>query len=89
MLVVRGRKATHPPPPLHGVRLWKDIEKTCRRKHPRAPPVKWLWKEKSTEAVLAFLRDTRVGCSTRRKPSEEYDGGVSGGEGEEGVPGPP
>ena len=91
MLVVRGGgKATQPPPPLHGVRLWKDIEKTCGRKHPRAPPVKWLWKEKSTEAVLAFLRDTRVGCiSTRRKPPEEYDGGVSGGEGEEGVPGPP
>ena len=36
------------------------------------PSVRWLWKEEATEAVLSFLRDTRVGCiSTRRKPREE------------------
>ena len=41
--------------------------------------------------MLAFLRDTRVGCiSTRRKPPEEdFEGNGSGGEGEEGGPGPP
>ena len=31
-------------------RLWKDIGKAHGWKHPRAPSVKWLWKEKSTEA---------------------------------------
>ena len=57
---------------------WKD---------PRAPSVK-LWKEKATEAVLVFLRNTRVGCiSTRRKPpEEEYDG--EGGDIEEEEDGP-
>ena len=51
----------------------------------RAPSVKRLCKEKATDAVLAFLRDTRVGCiSIRRKPpEEECDGeGEDGGEGE-------
>ena len=42
--------------------------------------------------MLAFLRDTRVGCiSTRKKPPEEEcegDGG-DGGEDEEAGPGPP
>ena len=42
-------------------RLWRDIGKACGRKRPRAPSVKRLWKEKATEAVLVFSRDTRVG----------------------------
>ena len=65
-------------------------------KHPRAPSGKWLWKEKSTEAVLAFLESTRVGCiSARRRLSEEVAeaesvaGFGSGDEGEEGGAGPP
>ena len=35
-------------------RLWKGIGKAHGRKHPRAPSGEWLWREKSTEAVLAF-----------------------------------
>ena len=39
---------------------------------PQGPSGKWLWKEKPTEAVLAFLGSTRVGCiSARRTPPEE------------------
>ena len=43
-------------------KLWKEIGKVHEWKHPRAPSGKWLWKEKSTEAVLVFLKSTRVGC---------------------------
>ena len=51
---------------------------------------KWLWKEKFTEAVLAFLGSTKIGCiSARRTPPEEVDGADMGDEGEEGGPGPP
>ena len=42
-------------------KVWKVIGKVCEWKHPRAFSVKWLWKERATEAVLDFLRDTRVG----------------------------
>ena len=50
-----------------------------------------MWKEKSTEAVLAFLRDTRVGCVRveRRLPEDAGVRTGSGDEGEEGGPGPP
>ena len=62
-------------------------------KRPRAPPVRWLWREKSTEAVLDFLGSTRVGCiSARRAVPEEVDRadlGNVGDEGEAGGPGPP
>ena len=48
------------------------------------------WKEKSTEAVLAFLGSTRAGCiSARRVAPEDADGSGRGNEGEEGGPGPP
>ena len=72
-------------------RLWKDIGKAQEWKHPRAPSGKRLWKEKSTEAVLAFLRDTRVGCvrAERRLPEDAGVRTGSGDEGEEGGPGPP
>ena len=72
-------------------RLWEDVGKACEWNHSRAPSVKWLWKEKTTEEVLKFLRDAGVGCiSTRRKPpEEERDGDGSGGEGEEDGLGPP
>ena len=56
-------------------RLWKDIGKAHGWKHPRASSGNWLWKEKSTEEVLAFLGSTRVGCiSARRTPQEDWDG---------------
>ena len=73
-------------------RLRKDIGKACGWKHPRALSAKWLWKEKATEAVLRFLRDTGVGCiSTRRKPPEEECDGDEAGRGDdvEGRPDPP
>ena len=56
------------------------------------PSVKWLWKEKATDAVLRFLKGTRVGyISTRGKPPVKEYGrdGTDGGEGEEYEPGPP
>ena len=53
-------------------KLWKDIGKARGWKHPRAPSGKWLWREKSTETVLAFLGSSRVGCiSARREVPEE------------------
>ena len=63
-------------------RLWKDIGNGCGWKHPRTPSVKWLWKEKATEAVLEFLRDTRVGKPPPAGGGEDTDR-------EEGGPGPP
>ena len=67
-------------------RLWKDIGKAQEWEDPRVPSGKWLWKEKSTEAVLALLRDTRVGCVRveRRLPE---DAGVRTGSGDEGEEG--
>lgn len=74
-------------------KLWKDIYtgKAYEWKHPRAPSVRWLWKEKSTEVVLGFLGSTRVECiSTGRTiPEERNCGAGSGGEGKEDGPGPP
>ena len=73
--------------------MWKTIGKACGWKHPKAPSVKHLWKDKykATEAVLDFLRDTGVGymLNLRRLSGEE---GGEGGEGEineEDGPGPP
>ena len=66
--------------------LWREIGNTQGPPWPRGP-----WEEKATEAVLRFLRGTRVGCiSTRRKPPEEEcvgqgEGGEEG-ESEEGRP---
>ena len=58
-----------------------------------------LWKEKAVEAVLEFLRDTRVGCrpvviagigsSAEEGNDSEGEGGGDGSEGGEGGPGPP
>ena len=56
------------------------------------PPVKWLWREKSTGAVLDFLGSTRVGCIRVRStvPEEAARADLSaGGGGEEGGSGPP
>ena len=68
-------------------RLWKDIGKALRWKRPRAPSVRYLWEGKATDAVLEFLRTTRVGCrGLGRVPPEDRGEEVNG---EEGGPGPP
>ena len=56
-------------------------------KRPRAPSVRYLWEEKATDAVLEFLRTTRVGCVGTGRISSEKRGEDESGE--EGVPGPP
>lgn len=72
-------------------RLWKNADKDCGWKLPRAPMARLLWKEKAVEAVLEFLRDTRVGCRStvmaRIGPPVEEKRDVGGDE--EGGPGPP
>ena len=64
--------------------MWKRIGKECGRKYPRAPSVRLLW-ETAMEAVLEFLRDTRVGLRASDMAvigtPEEAEGEVSEGEG--------
>ena len=38
----------------------KDREE-CHWDRPRAPALRWLWREEATGAVLDFLESTRVG----------------------------
>ena len=47
-----------------------------------------LWQGRATEAVLEFLRDTRVGCWAKAASRPAEDVG-QGDEGEEDGPGPP
>ena len=70
-------------------RLWRRVAKDCRWKHPKAPAVRKLWKGRATEAVLEFLRDTRIGGwqTSRVKALAEVE--AAGSEGEENGPGPP
>ena len=98
MLVERGRKETDPPPPVYGVQgmgtpdqeAVEGLGKAQGWRHPRAPSVRCLWREKSTGAVLDFLGSTRVGCiRARRVVPEEAARAVSGDEGEGGGPGLP
>ena len=67
--------------------MWKDIGEACEWEHPRIPSVRLLWDGPATEAVLEFLRTTRVGCIGAERLSPEDRGEVS--DGEEGGPGPP
>ena len=68
--------------------MWKKIGEECRWKHPRAPSIKHLWKDKATDAGLEFLRDTRMRyLVTARRLSREEEG--EGEENEEDGPGPP
>lgn len=68
--------------------MLKEIQKACEWKHPCTPSVRLLWDGRATDAVLEFLRTTRVGCiGTERVPPEEGEGEDS--EGEEGGLGPP
>ena len=68
-------------------RLWKDAGEACRWERPRAPSVRHLWEAKAADAVLEFLRTTRVGCvGSGRVPPEDVG---EEEEGEEGGLGPP
>ena len=71
-------------------KMWGAIGKACGWKHPKAPSVRHLWKDKSTEAGLDFRRDARVGCmvNVRRLPREGGEEG-EGETSEEDGPGPP
>ena len=46
--------------------LWQRIEKDCGWEHPRAPALRWLWKDDAVGAVVDFLK-TRVGSRGRRR----------------------
>ena len=71
------------------------ITKTKKPQHTsgetsEGPFSQWLWKEKSTEAVLELLRDTKIGCiNTRRRLPEERSGDEEAGTGDEGEEGGP
>ena len=75
--------------------LWRRVGKDCGWEHPRAPALRWLWKDDAVGAVVEFLENTRVGCRAsaemaRARVDEgrgEEDAWVS--EGEEGGPGQP
>ena len=55
--------------------MWKDIGEACEWEHPRIPSVRPLWDGRATEAVLEFLRTTRVGCiGAERIPPEDRGG---------------
>ena len=47
--------------------LWRRVGKDCGWEHPRAPALRWLWKDDAVGAVVDFLRSTRVGS---RAPAE-------------------
>ena len=75
--------------------LWRRLGKDCGWDHPRAPALRWLWKDDAVGAVLEFLENTRVGsrasaamAGARRDEDREGDE-VPGQESEEDGPGPP
>ena len=64
-----------------------DIGEALGWKEPPAPSVRHLWEGKATDAVLEFLRTTRVRyVGLGRVPPEDR---VEEESGEEGGPGPP
>ena len=65
----------------------EGVGEALGRKRPRAPSVRYLWEVKAADAVLEFLRTTRVGCVGTGRISPEDRGEDE--EGEEGGPGPP
>ena len=87
MLAVQPREEANAPSPVE--KDWEGLPLGA----PRAPSVRWLWKEETTEAVLEYLDETRVGCraSSGRARADESRGEeeVPGPEGEEGGPGSP
>ena len=63
-------------------RMWKEIGKACGWKHLRAPSVRNIFGDEwATEAVLTFLRDTKVECMVMIAPPEEEEGEGEGGPG--------
>ena len=72
--------------------LWLRVGKDCGWEHPRAPALRWLWKD---DAVVEFLENTRVGSRAlaelaRARVDEDRDGEeIPGQESEEDGPGPP
>ena len=61
-------------------RMWREIGRACGRKQLTAPAVKNIFgDERTTEAVLTFLRDTEVGCMVAIAPLGE-EGEVAEGE---------
>ena len=75
--------------------LWKRVGKDCGWEHPRAPALRWLWKDDAVGAVVEFLESTRVGSrasaeAARARMDEGRDGDEVPGQGsEEDWPGPP
>ena len=83
--------------------LWRSVGRDCEWKHPRAPTVRVLFQEeRATPAVLAFLRDTKVGrmVTLTHPEGEEWEGleeidlwpeeaEGQAANGDEGGPGPP
>ena len=67
--------------------MWKEIGEACEWERPLAPAVKHLWDVRAADAVLEFLRTTRVGCIGIGRTLPEDRGEDT--EGEEGGPGPP
>ena len=72
--------------------LWRKVGKDCGWEHPRAPALRWLWKDDAVGALVELLENTRVGsrASARARVDEGRDGDeVPGQEDEEDGPGPP
>ena len=75
--------------------LWRRVGKDCGWEHPRAPALRWLWKDDAVGAVVEFLETTRVGNrasaeAARARVDEDRDGDeVPGQESKEDGPGPP
>ena len=63
--------------------------KDCRWKHPKAPAVRKLWKERATEAVLEGTPVGRWWSAGEAREPREAEGRGEVREGEEGGPGPP
>ena len=61
-------------------RLWKDIGEALRWEWLRTPSVRYLWEGKATDAVLEFLRTTRVGCVGLGRVSPDDRGEANSGE---------
>ena len=74
--------------------LWQRVGKDCGWEHPRAPALRWLWKDDAVGAVVESLESTKVGSRAsaelaRARVDEGRDGEeVLGQESEDG-PGPP
>ena len=77
--------------------LWRRIGKDYGWEHPRAPALRWLWKDDAVGAVVEFLENTRVGSRASAEMArarmdesrDEDEDEVPGQESEEDGPGPP